>query len=77
MNEFFTAISKDNISIIKDLCDKYGVDFKDEKGLTPIHCAAHYGRLEIMQILIDLGADVNVRDKINSFTPLHLVVTGH
>jgi len=29
---------------------------------TPLHCAARYGRIEFVQLLLDRGAEVNVKD---------------
>jgi tankyrase len=38
--------------------------------LQPLHNAASYGHLEVCQVLIESGADVNAQD-IYLFTPLH------
>ncbi len=78
MNEFFAAIQNNEISKINDLCDKYGANFQDEKGRTPLQCAAYFGRLEITKLLLSLGADANTKDNIEGFVPLHLAAyTGH
>ena len=46
-------------------------------GLTPLHRAAIEGSYECLQLLIDLGANVNARDEIG-WTPLHdAVFHGH
>jgi hypothetical protein len=37
---------------------------------TPLHSAAHYGDVEMVQVLLDLGADVNVRNERGE-TPLY------
>lgn len=42
---------------------------------TPLHWAAQHGHVEVVQTLIDNGADVNARDVFGR-TPLHLAV-GH
>lgn len=39
--------------------------------ITPLHLAVAKGNLEIVEFLIDNGADVNARD-VNSNTPLHV-----
>jgi len=46
-------------------------------GLTPLHRAAIEGSYECLQLLIDLGANVNVQDELG-WTPLHdAVFHGH
>ncbi len=42
---------------------------------TPLHWAAQHGHVEVVQTLIDNGADVNAQDVFGR-TPLHLAV-GH
>ncbi len=50
-----------------------------EPGLTALHLAAQYGRIEIAKLLLERGADVNAKSPIiNDMTPLHLAVwRGH
>ena len=47
----------------------------DRRGFTPIHCVAGHGfyeeSIEMAEILIKAGADVNVRSKVQGFVPLH------
>jgi len=46
-------------------------------GWTPLHYATRYGHLEVAQLLIDNGADVNAT-KHDHWTPIHLSATnGH
>lgn len=40
------------------MCDNRLVLFF-QSGFTPLHIAAHYGNLEVAQLLISRGADVN------------------
>jgi RNA polymerase sigma factor (sigma-70 family) len=40
----------------------------------PVHAAANHGQIEIMQFLIDKGADINARADMGQ-TPLHLATT--
>jgi len=43
-------------------------------GASPLHLAAYYGRTESAQMLLKLGADINVLDHVNGQTPLHVAV---
>jgi len=45
-------------------------------GTTPLHCAAHRGFLEIVQALLDAGADVMSRESCCDAIPLHWAAEG-
>ncbi len=47
----------------------------DERRLTPLHRFARAGDLELVELLIQHGADVNARSHIG--TPLHLALAGN
>ncbi|CAF0819087.1 unnamed protein product [Rotaria sordida] len=47
------------------------VNCTTKSGFTPLHIAAHYGNLEVAQLLITRGADVNYAASQN-ITPLHV-----
>ena len=50
---------------------------RNRDGYTPLHLAVSKCRVEIVQMLIDHGADVNAKGK-NDLTPLHVVASlGH
>lgn len=49
------------------------INAKDALDRTPLHIAAFYGRVKIMETLITGGADVNAKDH-NGMTPLHAAV---
>jgi ankyrin repeat protein len=48
----------------------------DHIGTTPLHCAAHRGFLEIVQVLLDAGADVMSRESCCDAIPLHWAAEG-
>ncbi len=45
------------------------VNDKDNLGDTPLHVAALHGQLNVVQALIDAGADVNAKNNYAPFTP--------
>ncbi|KAK6460848.1 ankyrin repeat-containing domain protein [Scheffersomyces coipomensis] len=45
---------------------------KDPNGYTPIHAAASYGHINLLQYLIEQGGDINIQDNEGD-TPLHHV----
>jgi hypothetical protein len=49
-------------------CD---VNEKDEVGNTPLHCAAQYGKADLVVILVERGADLNAKNTFED-TPLKL-----
>jgi ankyrin repeat protein len=68
------AIRNGNIKMIKLLIDKgASVNFKSEvpyQGSTPLHAAAHIGRKDILEILLDSGADPNLWDSQRDYLPI-------
>ncbi|TVS94379.1 hypothetical protein COM42_004160 [Wolbachia pipientis] len=49
--------------MVKTLLDKgASVDEKDDRGRTPLHCAARDGHEEVVKDLLDKGANVNATD---------------
>jgi hypothetical protein len=51
------------------------VNSLDITGRTPLHAASRNGRLDVVQLLPDHGADVNAR-KQDQWTALHLAILG-
>ena len=58
------AIKKNDLQLVQKLI-KSGADinFKDEKGLTPLHYAAVSGNIDLVKYLVENGADVCAKDK--------------
>ena len=42
-----------------------------QRGFTPLHMAAKFGKLKVAQLLLDKGADANAEGKYR-LTPLHV-----
>ena len=51
------------------------VNVAGRSGRAPLHSAAWYGDLEMVQVLLDYKANVNVQDPVN-WTPIHYVSRG-
>lgn len=81
-----TAIIRDR-TILMDICDRLGEDEKackalldaganinaqDEHGNTALHFAAKQGHQNIVALLLRRGAQVDVREGSNKYTPLHV-----
>ncbi|CAH0556691.1 unnamed protein product [Brassicogethes aeneus] len=69
------AVSNSNSECVKALV-KGGaiVNFKDERGFTPLMLACSRKHVEMARLLIDLGADVNTASHIDGKTALHVCV---
>ncbi|KAJ6789768.1 hypothetical protein PWT90_06473 [Aphanocladium album] len=67
------SVHYDNLSTFGLLLEEHasGVNVATSKGWMPIHYAAHLGRTEMMQSLIDFGADVSAADP-EGYRPIHL-----
>ena len=63
---------KPNLNLVRDLITLgANVDWQDEEyNMTALHWAAYYNRIKIVKILIDAGADLDVRNNMG-YTALH------
>lgn len=53
----------------------WDINLIDDIGETPLHCAVGEKKIEAARILLDSGADPNLRDVVNNgYTPLDSVV---
>lgn len=57
-----------------ELLSKHGacVDAIDKRDRRALHWACYMGHEDVVRLLIDSGAEVNIRDK-DLYTPLHAV----
>ena len=58
--------------VVKILGDKKNVDVLNSNGRTPLYEAAKRGRLKVVSLLIEKGANVNARGRKTGFYPLHI-----
>ncbi len=49
-------------------------DIYDEHGTGLLHWAALYGHLEIIELLIERGADVDMKDKVGIYSSFELCI---
>ncbi|XP_072744431.1 ankyrin repeat and MYND domain-containing protein 2 isoform X2 [Anoplolepis gracilipes] len=71
--EIFTRISQNEVSELKTLLaqNKIKIDFVDENGMSPLQHACYKGNKEIVQMILDQGADVNACQHEHAYTALH------
>jgi hypothetical protein len=60
---FSRAASHGDVLKIKQLLTKDIIDTPDEDGTTPLIYAACFGKLEVVKVLLEAGAKVDVQDK--------------
>ncbi|CAK9300740.1 unnamed protein product [Gordionus sp. m RMFG-2023] len=68
----FEACKNGDIIRVKLLLNKDNIDCRDDQGRksTPLHIAAGFGRQEVVNYLIQIGADVDIKDE-GGLIPLH------
>ncbi|TXG72187.1 hypothetical protein EZV62_000766 [Acer yangbiense] len=67
----YGSLTRGIIENLKNLTNE-----KDDNGWTPLHCAAYYGRYEVMHILLEFDkSPAYVGDKYRKMTPLHLAAS--
>lgn len=80
MSSIFGAIERNEIDKLRQILAK-GADPNqtlDESGVTPLHFAAQYNRPEVAQLLIEAGAELEVRPEGDGDTALEIAeMYGH
>ncbi|CAH0555427.1 unnamed protein product [Brassicogethes aeneus] len=70
--KIFKAIEKNDCVLLKTLLtDQKNVNIVDENSMTPLQHAAYKGNAEIVQMLLDQGANVNLCEHQHKYTALH------
>ncbi|KAM3963018.1 LOW QUALITY PROTEIN: ankyrin repeat and MYND domain-containing protein 2 [Aphomia sociella] len=69
----FDAIAQNDLPEFKNILAQHkgGVDFFDENGMTALQHAAYKGNKDMVQLLLDRGADVNSGKHEYNYTALH------
>lgn len=68
----WVAAADNNIELVNNYLDSgnYTPNSRDPNGYTPVHAAASYGNIELLELLLKHGGDINVQDNEGD-TPLH------
>ena len=78
-NDIFLAIDSADVAQVKSIIGQNPnlLNTKNSDGLTPLNLVSYRGNLDLVQILLNMGADVNIGDNENS-QPIHnTAVMGH
>ena len=59
----------DEAEVLRLIRSGMSLDELDEHGMSPLHCAVYGGYLELVQMLISYGADVNIKSRYGD-TPI-------
>jgi ankyrin repeat protein len=74
-NALHLAVRSGSLPIVKHIVnDMTNIDTKTSNGETSLHIAINYQYSSIAQLLLDEGADPNILDSENEFSPLHYAV---
>ena len=83
-SDIFIATQEGKITSVQYLIEKEGIDINAQaekiyfvmiyKGSTPLHIACQYSHLPIVRYLIEIGANIEAKDKYDK-TPLHYACT--
>ena len=69
MSPLFQAAADGNVDAVKLLLERGGDPFVvDHKGLTLTQVTARHGYLDVFQVLLDAGLDVDTHKRTDAFT---------
>ncbi len=77
--DLFSAIKDGDLDKVRNMVDlnKDLVNARKDNGETPLHEATYQGNLEIINALVQRGAEIDAK-KTGGFTPLHIAAQrGH
>lgn len=70
-----TAAYKGDVEMVREiLATNPDMEVRDSLGATALHDAMFQKNMEVIQLLLDYGFDVNAVSPVNGFTPLHHAV---
>lgn len=61
---FLASCERGDLSEVKSLLNSSHIEVKNSRGATGLSLCAKHGHLEILKILLSLGADVNTTDNV-------------
>lgn len=74
----FKIIASNDMNSLKQwIAERNSVEIRNDKGETPLIAATYGNHIEIAQLLIDAGADVNAQDKMLNSSFLYAGATGY
>jgi ankyrin repeat protein len=74
--DFLKAIESGNLkTVLTEIENGAGVNQIDEHGTYPLHIAAQNNQIEIVEKLLEAGADVNALTKQDGWSALHFAAT--
>lgn len=73
INIFQMSLKIKNKNITKMLVEKIGVNHRGRFGLTSLHDAIKFGHIEVVEMLLNCNANLNIADNRGD-TPLHYAI---